>query len=156
MRIEGTVTGPGSGYDPGFKPLLRVTVWTPRIKRSFDFLVDTGSDITALTTIAFKQTRFHPRDVGAPIRKVGGIVERAPTYKFDAPATLKVLDAAHKVQAFPDFQLYAMETDDLVPCILGRDFFVHYKLVLQYDPMKRALVIEGPEPSPPEAAPGEK
>ena len=123
-----------------------MSVWSETIKGQFDFLVDTGSDITALTTGSLKRFRYQPRNVGPAVRKTGGIAQRGPTYKFASPVTLKALDEAGRVCTFPDFQLYAMETDEEIPCILGRDFLVSYDLSVQFDPRRRTIVLEGREP----------
>ncbi len=142
MRIKGWVTGPAKPPSVGFKPYFRIGVQAGKIRRQFDFLLDTGSDITALTTSAFKRLRFQPKNVGPPVRKTGGIAERAPTYRFASPATLRALNTNGKIEVFPDFQLYAMETPDTVPTLLGRDFLAHYKLKVHYDPAAQTVILE--------------
>ncbi len=129
-----------------------MSVWSGTIKGAFDFMVDTGSDITALTTIAFKRFRFQPRNVGPSIRSTSGIAETAPTFKFAEPVKIHVLDANGKARQLPDFQLYAMETSDRIPCILGRDFLARYGLTVHFNPLMRSLILEGPDPPEPHPA----
>jgi hypothetical protein len=125
-----------------------MSVWSSTIVGGFDFLVDTGSDITALTTIAFKRFRFKHRNVGRRVQAMGGIAANAPTYKFDPAVKMQALDLAGQVRTFSGFQLYAMETNDQIPCILGRDFLSQYSLSVFYDPKQRLIILEGPEPQP--------
>src|SRR5438552_1564663 len=112
MKLKGAVTGPASGMGTGFRPQIHMSVWSSTIVGGFDFLIDTGSDITALTTIAFKRFRFKHRNVGHKVQAMGGIAANAPTYKFDPAVRMQALDLAGQVRTFSGFQLYAMETND--------------------------------------------
>lgn len=107
--------------------------------------MDTGSDITALTTGSLKRFRYQPRNVGPAVRKTGGIAQKAPTYKFASPVTLKALDEAGRVCTFPDFQLYAMETDEeeaVLPPHEGEEDYagVTFRELQVNDPSLAALI----------------
>ncbi len=76
------------------------------------------------------------------VRKTGGIAKAAPTFKFGSLATLRALRTDKGIETFPDFQLYAMETDEEIPNILGRDFLAQYKLKVHFDPTGRSAILE--------------
>ncbi len=82
-----------------------------------------------------------PSEVGEWAMKTYGVSGEANSYKFRSPMNLWALDERGRATKFRMAELYATETPQRIPCLLGRDFFEENRLRLVFDPMKGEVLI---------------
>jgi hypothetical protein len=105
-----------------------------------NFLVDTGSDITSITTKDCGALGISFSRLGSPLRKVKGLVKSARRWAIKP--LLRFMTDDSKIATFGPFYMFIMETDPDCPNILGRDFFIEFNLRLFFDPIKKELYLE--------------
>lgn len=131
------------GFVKGEKcyPYIKISVRSnsPKIAKSFDFLIDTGSDITFIGYKDFLTTGISFNSLGKGARNIFGL--SSPTQNWPIKAVLYFIDQDKKVQKFP-FIIYIAKTSPKCTSILGRDFLIKNEFKLVYIPSEKKVYLE--------------
>ena len=122
-------------------PFIRgsVRAQNPRIKKAFDFLIDTGSDITFIGYKDAITSGISFNKLGTPQKSTTGITTSARRWLIKA--TLHFIDEEKNIEKFPS-EIYIVETNPTCPSVLGRDFIIANNFRLVFDPQKREVYLE--------------
>lgn len=116
-----------------FYPIVKLELKTIYGYKEFDFLVDTGADVTTIPSNLLSSLRFSKKDLNSSITLgVGGI--KVKTYEFKLPIKL----------ANTQFQITASAVDvgeNSMPLLLGRKDFFEEKFNLIIDSKQKTTII---------------
>jgi len=127
-----------------YRPLIfcSVTATHPKIiRRRIEFMVDTGSDITAISKKDMRAMGLSYDVLGTPLQSAVGI--SAPARKWGVKdAILRFVGDDNTVKTFGPVDIYILETLEKTPSLLGRDFLIKYDFKLVYDIPNKEFFIE--------------
>ena len=135
MRID--------GYFKGNAPFILLSVksdW-PKIRRQINFLVDTGSDITGISTKDCCAMGLSFNKLGRPSGSISGLADKARRWEMNR-TELRAISSDNKLAKFGPMKIYVMETSPDCPSLLGRDILEKYDLKLVCDIKNKTLYLE--------------
>jgi len=131
------------GYFKGNTPyiLLSVKSERPKIRRQIHFLIDTGSDITAISKKDCYALGLSFNKLGRPIGSIRGLTDKARRWEING-AELRAVSTDNKLAKFGPTKIYIMETNPDCPSLLGRDILEKYGLKLICDIKNKVIYLE--------------
>ena len=135
MRID--------GYFKGNAPyiLLSVKSERPKMRRQINFLIDTGSDITGVSTKDCYAMGLSFSRLGRPVGSINGLADKARRWEVNR-AKLHAISTDNKLAKFGPMKIYVVETTPDCPSLLGRDILQKYGLRLVCDIKNKILYLE--------------
>lgn len=135
LRLKGFLRGDRA------LPFIKISIRSqiPKIKKSFDFLIDTGSDITFISRKDAITSGISFSKLGTPQKSIIGIGSGAR--RWPIKATLHFINEEKKIEKFPS-EIYIVETGTECPSILGRDFIIKNNFKLVYDYPNKQVYLE--------------
>ena len=117
-----------------FYPIVRLDLKTIYGYREFDFLIDTGADVTTLPSHILSVLGINKRDLKLSLTLgVGGIKIR--TYEFELPIKFGELKFFVKASAVD-------EGGNTMPLLLGRKDIFEDRFSLEIDSKQKATIIK--------------
>jgi hypothetical protein len=131
------------GYFKGNAPyiLLSIKSERPKIRRQINFLIDTGSDITGISTKDCFALGLSFNKLGRPVGSISGLAEKARRWGINK-AEVRAISADNKLAKFGPMKIYVMETTPDCPSLLGRDILEKYGLKLVCDIKNKVTYLE--------------
>ena len=132
-----------NGYFKGNAPYILLSVKSdrPKIRRQINFLIDTGSDVTGISTRdCYAIGISYPR-LGKPVGSITGLSEKARRWEINK-SEIRAISSQDKLVKFSDMKIYIMETTPNCPSLLGRDILEKFNLKLVCDIGKNEVYIE--------------
>ena len=132
-----------NGYFKGNYPFVLFSVKSnkPKIWRKINFLIDTGSDITGVSTKDCYAMGLSFNKLGRPVGSISGLKDKARRWEINK-AELRTISADNKLAKFGPMKIYIMETSTDCPSLLGRDILEKYNLRLVCDIKNKILYLE--------------
>ena len=132
-----------NGYFKGNAPyvLLSIKSDRPKIRRQINFLIDTGSDITGISTKDCYAMGLSFSKLGRPVGSINGLADKARRWEINR-AELRAISADNKLAKFGPTKIYVMETTPDCPSLLGRDILEKYGLKLVCDIKNKVTYLE--------------
>ena len=132
-----------NGYFKGNCPYVLFSVKSdkPKIWRKINFLVDTGSDITGISTKDCKAMGLSFNKLGRPLGSIRGLTDKARRWEINK-AELRAISIDNKLAKFGPMKIYVMETSSDCPSLLGRDILEKYSLKLVCDIKNKVIYLE--------------
>ena len=132
-----------NGYFKGNYPFVLFSVKSnrPKIWRQINFLIDTGSDVTGITTKDCYAMGLSFSNLGRPVGSISGLKDKARRWEINN-AELRAISADNKLAKFGPTTIYVMETSPDCPSLLGRDILERYSLKLVCDIKNKVLYLE--------------
>lgn len=132
-----------NGYFKGNSPFILLSVKSekPKIRRQINFLVDTGSDITGISTKDCYAIGLSFNKLGRPVGSISGLADKARRWEINR-AELRAVSTNNKLAKFGPMKIYVIETTPDCPSLLGRDILEKYDLKLFCDIKNKVLYIE--------------
>jgi len=132
-----------NGYFKGNYPFVLFSVRSnrPNILRQINFLIDTGSDVTGITTKDCYAMGLSFSNLGRPIGSISGLKDKARRWEINN-AELRAISLDSKLIKFGPTKIYLMETSPDCPSLLGRDILERYGLKLVCDIKNKELYLE--------------
>jgi hypothetical protein len=113
-----------------------------RFSGAFEFLLDTGSSRSFISGPALRAQGLEPATLGRRRGSSRGVGGEVPTLRPDDSVDLFLADEFEQVCLFQDVSFEILESEDWVPCILGRDFMEAFRVRLVYDPDASSIRLE--------------
>ena len=132
-----------NGYFKGNAPyiLLSIKSERPKIRRQINFLIDTGSDITAISTKDCYAMGLSFNKLGRPLGSIRGLTDKARRWEINR-AELRAISTDNKLAKLGPTKIYVMETSPDCPSLLGRDILEKYGLKLVCDIKNKVTYLE--------------
>ena len=132
-----------NGYFKGNYPFVLFSVKSnkPKIWRKINFLIDTGSDITGVSTKDCYAMGLSFNKLGRPVGSISGLKDKARRWEINK-AELRTISADNKLAKFGPMKIYILETSTDCPSLLGRDILEKYGLKLVCDIKNKILYLE--------------
>lgn len=132
-----------NGYFKGSSPFILFSVKSnqPKIWKQINFLVDTGSDITGISTKDWYAMGFSYNNLGRPVGSISGLKDKARRWEINN-AELRAISSDKKFTKFGPTIIYVMETSPDCPSLLDRDILEKYGLKLVCDIKNKVLYLE--------------
>jgi hypothetical protein len=132
-----------NGFFKGNYPYVLFSVKSnqPKIWRQINFLVDTGSDVTGITTKDCYAMGLSFNTLGRPVDSISGLKDKARRWEIHN-AELRAISSDKKLAKFGPATIYVMETSLDCPSLLGRDLLEKYGLKLVCDIKHKTLYLE--------------
>ena len=126
------------------KPMILASVSAehPRmVRRRIEFIVDTGSDITAISKKDILTMGISYNSLGDPVKNATGIGSKVQRWRV-RNAILRFQGDDNKVKTYGPIDIYILKTLEETPSLLGRDFITKYNFKLVYDFPKKEFYLE--------------
>ncbi len=132
-----------NGYFKGNYPFILFSVKSnqPKIWKQINFLVDTGADVTGITTKDCYAMGLSFNTLGRPVGSISGLKDKARRWEINN-AELRAISSDKKLAKFGPTMIYVMETSADCPSLLGRDILEKYGLKLVCDIKNKVLYLE--------------
>ena len=132
-----------NGYFKGNYPFVLFSVKSnkPKIWKKINFLIDTGSDITGISTKDCYAMGLSFNKLGRPVGSISGLKDKARRWEINK-AELRAISADNKLAKFGPMKIYIIETSTDCPSLLGRDILEKYGLKLVCDIKNKVLYLE--------------
>ena len=132
-----------NGYFKGNCPFVLFSVKSnkPKIWRKINFLIDTGSDITGISTKDCYAMGLSFNKLGGPVGSISGLKDKARRWEINK-AELRAISADNKLAKFGPMKMYIIETSTDCPSLLGRDILEKYGLKLVCDIKNKVLYLK--------------
>ena len=132
-----------NGYFKGNYPFILLSVKSdkPKIRRQINFLVDTGSDVTGISTKDCYAMGLSFNKLGRPFGSISGLADKARRWEIDG-AELRGISSDNKLAKFGPMKIYILETNADCPSLLGRDILEKFGLKLVCDIKNKELYLE--------------
>ena len=132
-----------NGYFKGNAPFILLSVKSdkPKIRRQINFLVDTSSDITGISTKDCYAMGLSFNKLGRPSSSISGLADKARRWEINR-TELRAISSDNKLAKFGPMEIYVMETSPDCPSLLGRDILEKYDLKLVCDIKNKTLYLE--------------
>ena len=132
-----------TGYYKGNYPFVLFSVKSdkPKIWRQINFLVDTGSDITGISTKDCFAMGLSFNKLGRPLGSISGLTDKARRWEINR-AELRAISTDNKLAEFGPTKIYVIETSPDCPSLLGRDILEKYGLKLVCNIKNKLLYLE--------------
>ena len=132
-----------NGYFKGNAPyiLLSIKSERPKIRRQINFLIDTGSDVTGISTKDCYAMGISFNKLGKPVGSISGLADKARRWEING-AEIRAISANNKLMKFGPMKIYVMETTPDCPSLLGRDILEKYGLKLVCNIKNKVIYLE--------------
>lgn len=132
-----------NGYFKGNAPYILLSIKSdkPKIRRQINFLVDTGSDVTGISTKDCYAIGLSFNKLGRPVGSISGLSNKARRWGINK-AELRAMSADDELVKLGPTKLYIMETTPDCPSLLGRDILEKYNLKLVCDIKNKGIYLE--------------
>ena len=132
-----------NGYFKGNSPFVLFSVKSshPKIWRQINFLVDTGSDITGISTKDWYAMGLSYNNLGRPVGSISGIKDKARRWEI-YKAELRAMSTNNQLAKFGPTTIYVIQTSPDCPSLLGKDILEKYGLKLVCDIKNKVLYLE--------------
>ena len=132
-----------NGYFKGNYPFILFSVKSnqPKIWKQINFLIDTGSDVTGITTKDCYAMGLSFSNLGRPVGSISGLKDKARRWEINK-AELRAISTNNQLTKFGPTTIYVMETSADCPSLLGRDILEKYRLKLVCDIKNKVLYLE--------------
>ena len=132
-----------NGYFKGSAPYILLSIKSdrPKIRRQINFLIDTGSDVTGISTKDCYAMGLSFNKLGRPLGSIRGLTDKARRWEINK-AELRAISADNKLVKFGPTKIYVMETSPDCPSLLGRDILEKYGLKLVCDIKNKVIYLE--------------
>lgn len=126
------------------RPMILSSVSTdkPKItRRRINFMVDTGSDMTAISKKDMVNIGLSYAKLGEEMKKATGIGSRIRRWPVKG-AILRFIGDDNNIKTYGPMNIYILDTLEQTPSLLGRDFIIKYGFKLIYDYPNREFYLE--------------
>jgi len=132
-----------NGYFKGNAPyiLLSIKSERPKIRRQINFLVDTGSDVTGISTKDCYAIGLSFSKIGRPVGSIRGLADKARRWEINR-TEVRAISENNNLAKFGPMKIYVMETTPDCPSLLGRDILEKYGLKLVCDVKDKVIYLE--------------
>lgn len=132
-----------NGYFKGNAPYILLSVKSdrPKIRRKINFLIDTGSDVTGISTMDCYAIGISYNKLGKPVGSITGLAEKARRWEINN-TEIRAISSEDKLVKLSNMKIYVMETTPNCPSLLGRDILEKFNLKLVCDISNNKVYIE--------------
>lgn len=132
-----------NGYFKGNAPYILLSIKSdkPKIRRQINFLIDTGSDVTGISTKDCYATGLSFNRLGKPVGSIFGLADKARRWEINK-SELRAISTDDKLVKFFPMKIYVMETTPDCPSLLGRDILEKFDLKLVCNISKNEVYLE--------------